>query len=97
MSVWIGMTGGMDKHWGDKELPCVGHQLASCSLLISYSLMFLCYLPNPGFVALDKLNLDVEVYYCCEVERAKNSVLSLKTGTTLTFVDTFHSVSVEQV
>ena len=42
--VWIGMTGGMAKYWiiprvGDKELPCVGHQLASCSLLI---LMFLC-------------------------------------------------------
>ena len=36
------MTGGMDKHWGEKELPRVGHQLASCSLLISYVLMFLC-------------------------------------------------------
>ena len=42
MRVWIGMTGGMDKHWGEKELPRVGHQLASCSLLISYVLMFLC-------------------------------------------------------
>ena len=41
MRVWIGMTGGMDKHWGEKELPRVGHQLASCSLLISYVLMFL--------------------------------------------------------
>ena len=35
------MTGGMAKHWsiprvGDKELPRVGHQLASCSLLNSY-------------------------------------------------------------
>ena len=44
MRVWIGMTGGMGKHWiiprvGDKE-PRVGHQLASCSLLISYVLMF---------------------------------------------------------
>ena len=38
MRVWIGMTGGMDKHWGEKELPRVGHQLASCSLLISYFL-----------------------------------------------------------
>ena len=43
MKVWIGMTGGMAKHWiiprvGDKELPRVGHQLASCSLLISYVL-----------------------------------------------------------
>ena len=33
------MTGGMAKYWiipnvGDKELPRVGHQLASCSLLI---------------------------------------------------------------
>ena len=36
MSVWIGMTGGMDKHWGEKELPRVGHQLASWSLLICY-------------------------------------------------------------
>ena len=32
------MTGGMDKYWiiprmGDKELPRVGHQLASCSLI----------------------------------------------------------------
>ena len=41
MSVWIGMTGGMDKHWGEKKLPRVGHQLASCSILISYVLMFL--------------------------------------------------------
>ena len=39
MSVWIGMTGGMDKHWGEKELPRVGYQLASCSLLISYVLI----------------------------------------------------------
>ena len=37
--VWIGMTGGMDKHWGEKELPRVGHQLASCSLLIYYVVM----------------------------------------------------------
>ena len=41
----IGMTGGMAKYWiiprvGDKELPRVGHLLASCSLLISYVLMF---------------------------------------------------------
>ena len=40
------MTGGMDKYWiiprvGDKELPRVGHQLASCSLIISY--VTLCY------------------------------------------------------
>ena len=39
------MTGGMAKYWimpraGDKELPRVGHQLASCSLLNSY-VMFL--------------------------------------------------------
>ena len=46
MSVWIGMTGGMDKHWGEKELPRVGHQLASCSLLISYVLMFLVVIPG---------------------------------------------------
>ena len=36
----------MAKYWiiprvGDKELPRVGHQLASSSLLISYVLMFL--------------------------------------------------------
>ena len=36
----------MAKYWiiprvGDKELPRVGHQLASCSLLISYVLSFL--------------------------------------------------------
>ena len=40
------MTGWIAKYWiiprlGDKELPRVGHQLASCSLLISYVLMFL--------------------------------------------------------
>ena len=40
------MTGGMAKYWiiprvGDKELPRVGHQLASCSLLDSYVHMFL--------------------------------------------------------
>ena len=40
------MTGRMAKYWniprvGDKELPRVGHQLASCSLLISYVVMFL--------------------------------------------------------
>ena len=39
------MTGGMAKQWiiprvGDKELSRVGHQLASCNLLISYVLMF---------------------------------------------------------
>ena len=38
------MTGGMAKYWiiprfGDKKLPRVGHQLASCSLLIFYVLM----------------------------------------------------------
>ena len=43
MRVWIGMTSGMAKHWiiprvGDKELPRVGHQPASCNLLISYVL-----------------------------------------------------------
>ena len=37
------MTGGMAKYWiiprvGDKELPRVGHKLASCSLPISYVL-----------------------------------------------------------
>ena len=36
------MTGGMAKHWiiprvGEKELPHVGHQLVSCSLLNSSS------------------------------------------------------------
>ena len=41
------MTDGMDKYWiiprvGDKELPRVGHQLVSCSLINSYVLMFLC-------------------------------------------------------
>ena len=40
------MTDGMAKYWiiprvGDKELACVGHQLASCSLLIFYVLMYL--------------------------------------------------------
>ena len=40
------LTGGIDKYWispgvGDKELPRVGHQLVSCSLVISYVLMFL--------------------------------------------------------
>ena len=44
MRVWIGMTGRMAKYWiipkvGDKKLPHVGHQLASCSLLISYVLI----------------------------------------------------------
>ena len=39
------MTGGMAKYWinprvGDKELPRVVHQLASCSLIF-YVLMFL--------------------------------------------------------
>ena len=39
------MTGGMAKYWiilrvGDKELPGVGHQLASCSLLNSYVLIW---------------------------------------------------------
>ena len=43
------MTGGMDKYWiiprvGDKELPRVGHQLASCSLINSYVLMFLRFM-----------------------------------------------------
>ena len=37
------MKDGMDKYWiiprvGDKELPCVGYQLASCSFLYSYVL-----------------------------------------------------------
>ena len=46
MRVWIGMTGGMDKYWiiprvGAKELPRVVHQLASCSLFISYVLLLL--------------------------------------------------------
>ena len=49
------MTGGMVKYWiiprvGDKELPRVGHQLASCSLLICYVLMFLCIIQG---LALD--------------------------------------------
>ena len=38
------MTGRVDKYWiiprvGDKELPRVDHQLASCSLLSSYVLI----------------------------------------------------------
>ena len=42
------MTDGMDKYWiipreGDKELPRVSHQLASCSLLISYVLIMIYY------------------------------------------------------
>ena len=37
---------------GDKELPRVGHQLASCSLLISYVLM--SYIANKG--ALDHVS-----------------------------------------
>ncbi len=40
MSVWIGMIGGLDKHRGDKGLPCIGHRLAFCSLLV---LMILCF------------------------------------------------------
>ena len=41
------MTGGMAKYWiiprvGDKELPRIGHQLASCSLLNSYVLIRVC-------------------------------------------------------
>jgi len=44
------MTGGMDKYWGEKELPRVGLQLASCSLLI---LMFLCsYVMNVALIKL---------------------------------------------
>ena len=40
----MGMADGMDECWivlrvGDKELPRVGHKLASCSLLISYVLI----------------------------------------------------------
>ena len=46
MSVWIGMTGGMDKHWGEKELPRIGHQLASCSLLSCYVVMVLVVAPR---------------------------------------------------
>ena len=46
IGVGMGMADGMDECWivlrvGDKELPRVGHKLASCSLLISYVLMFL--------------------------------------------------------
>ena len=42
MRIWIRMTVGMAKYWiiprvGDKKLSRVGHQLASCNLLI-----FLC-------------------------------------------------------
>ena len=41
------MKDGMDNYWiiprvEDKKLPRVGHQLASCSLLSFYVLMFLC-------------------------------------------------------
>ena len=50
------MTGGMAKYWiiprmGDKELPRVGHQLASCSLLIFYVLILLTI----PFVVSDEL------------------------------------------
>ena len=43
------MTRGMAKYWiiprvGDKELSRVGHQLVSCSLLISYVFMLGHYL-----------------------------------------------------
>ena len=39
----MGMRGGMDKYWintklVEKELPCVGHRLASCSTPDSYVL-----------------------------------------------------------
>ena len=39
------MTGGMDKYWiiprvGDKELPRIGYQLASCSILNSYVMFY---------------------------------------------------------
>ena len=54
MSVWIGMTGGMDKHWGEKELPRVGHQLASCSLLISYVLIPYLSAPDRHIISLFK-------------------------------------------
>ena len=60
MRAWIGMTGGMDKYCisprvGDKELPRVGHQLVSCSLLNSYVLMFLLFSNNVlvNFPSLD--------------------------------------------
>ena len=33
------MTGGLNKYWGEKGVPCIGHRLAFCSLL---TLMFLC-------------------------------------------------------
>lgn len=32
MSVWVGMTGGMDKYWVEKESSRLSHQLGSCSL-----------------------------------------------------------------
>ena len=52
MRVWIGMTGRMAKYWiiprvGDKKLPRVGHQLTSCSLLISCS-----YVLSPAGIGL---------------------------------------------
>ena len=57
------MKDGMDKHWivprvEDKELLCVGHQLASCSLPISYVLivcsatLFQYVLPTSNFEQL---------------------------------------------
>lgn len=36
------MTRGIDKYWGQKKLPRVGHQLASCSLLILMFLITIC-------------------------------------------------------
>ena len=59
MSVWIGMTGGMDEHWGEKELPRVGHQLASCSLIKCYILMFTALL-----ILSKQSNAGVNVYLC---------------------------------
>ncbi len=44
MRAWIGRIDGMDRRWiapmvWIEELPCVGHHLASCSLLASYVLI----------------------------------------------------------
>ena len=57
MRIWIGMTGGMAKYWiiprgGDKELPRVGHQLASCSLFNSYVLITTKRLQNSWIRAI---------------------------------------------
>ena len=60
------MTSGMAKYWiiprvGDKEPPRVGHQLASCSLLIPYVLIFfLCPAVDPYLLMMMMISTYVE-------------------------------------